>query len=135
MPSAEQLWLSGGCEGAWQLPGPVPAHPHHPGVAWAGQGAWWGDPWLLGWSCSRLLADRRSSCAGNGKVEVGGGSPAERVAAKRKQKHDVNEPLATGSLNQMLSDEFSISPIVACTSLPFGSPHLLQMWFNLLRLG
>lgn len=70
-----------------------------------------------------------------GGVEVRGGSPAERVTGKRKQKHDANELLATGSLNQMLSDEFSISPIVACTSLPFGSPHLLQMWFNLLRLG
>jgi len=68
-------------------------------------------------------------------VEEGGGSPVERVTATRKQNPDANEPLATGSLNQMLSDEFSISPIVACTSLPFGSPHLLQMWFNLLRLG
>lgn len=63
------------------------------------------------------------------------GCPAERVTAKYKQKQDANELLATGSLNQMLSDEFSISPIVACTSLPFRSPHLLQMWFNLLRLG
>lgn len=42
---------------------------------------------------------------------------------------------ATGRLNQMLSDEFNISPIVASLCLPFGSPHLLQMWFNLLRLG
>lgn len=29
----------------------------------------------------------------------------------------------------------SASPIVASPCLPFGSPHLLQMWFNLLRLG
>lgn len=72
---------------------------------------------------------------GQQEAEVGSGSLAERVTAKYKQKHDVNEPFATGSLNQILSDEFSISPIVACTSLPFGSPHLLQMWFNLLRLG
>lgn len=42
---------------------------------------------------------------------------------------------ATGRLNQTLSDEFSIFPNVACVSLPFGSPHLLQMWLNLLRLG
>lgn len=68
-------------------------------------------------------------------AEVWSGSLAERVTAKCKQKHDVNEPFATGSLNQILSDEFSFSPIVACTSLPFRSPHLLQMWFNLLRLG
>lgn len=117
------------------------ARPHHAGVAWADQGRWGKDPWLLGWSCSLLLATPRSSVGQMGRwkraegAEVGGRSPAERVTAKRKQKHDANEPLATGSLNQMLSDEFSISPIVACTSLPFGSPHLLQMWFNLLRLG
>lgn len=35
----------------------------------------------------------------------------------------------------MLSEELSLFPIVASLSLPLGSPHLLQMWLNLLRLG
>lgn len=44
-----------------------------------------------------------------GGAEAGGASLAEGVTAKCKQKRDANELFATGSLNQMLSDEFSIS--------------------------
>lgn len=79
IPSPEQLLLSGGCKGAWRLPFPMRAHPHCPGVAWTGQGdgGRWGNPWLLGWSCSLLLTDPCSSTGADREAEEGRGSRGE----------------------------------------------------------
>lgn len=137
--AAPALWrVQGSPVAPWPHAGSSP--PPWGSLSWLGGTA--GGPMSLGLELlppprrsMQLLAREMGRWRRAGGVEVGGESPAERVTAKRKQKHDANEPFATGSLNQMLSHEFSISPIVACTSLPFRSPHLLQMWFNLLRLG
>lgn len=117
VPSPEQFLFPGGCEGARQLPGPVPAHSHQVGMV--------GDAQLLAQSCCLLLADPGSSAGAGGEVEGGRGSGCGRGARQKGLVPNTNEntmqmsrlqQVALIRCCQMNSASLQLSPALASRS-------------------